>query len=126
LVLISFLVFNTKENNIEIVPTAIIFLVCGLIIWALLDTRYVMRDQKLFYRPGPFRNSFDVNSIKKIECYSGYFVPKKIKPALDCKGFRVYYSKFDCIYISPANAQIFLKTLKDSNQDIELAGIKGI
>jgi hypothetical protein len=53
-------------------------------------------------------------------------VRKKIKPAQNCKGFLVYYSKCDCIYISPANAQIFLKTSKDSNQDIELAGVKRI
>ena len=120
LFLIGILFFNVKENKVEVVPTTIILLVCGLIIWVLLDTRYVIRDQKLFYRSGPFRNSFDINSIKKVEYYSGYFVPTNIKPALDFKGFLVYYSKFDCIYISPQNPNLFIKTLQDLNQEIEI------
>ena len=122
LFLLAIIGYSFLQDNIAIIPTVILLLVCGLIVWVLLDTRYVIRNNRLFYRSGPFRSSFDINKIRKIEYFSGYNIPTSIKPALDFKGFIIHYNRFDDVYVSPKNANVFLETLKKLNPRIEIIG----
>ena len=55
-----------QEKKVSIVPIIIISLVTALIIWVLLDTRYVIKNGNLLYRSGPFRGRIDINKIKSI------------------------------------------------------------
>jgi hypothetical protein len=49
------------STPIPFVPKLILGLVIGLIIWILLDTRYVIKTKFLLYRSGPFRGRIDIN-----------------------------------------------------------------
>jgi len=121
LVLTSLLITSIVTNTpIPFVPKLILGLVIGLIIWILLDTRYVIKTQFLLYRSGPFRGRIDITKIKKIKLHSGLFVPVSMKPALDINGFIITYNQFDDVFVSPKNSTIFLEELKKINPSIEI------
>ena len=121
LFLLSMLVINSLKENIPIIPFVIISLVTALLLWVLLDTRYVIKNNNLLYRSGPFRGRIDITKINKIRSHSGLYVPVMMKPALDTKGFIVTYNKFDEVFISPKKADVFLKEVLKINSNIEVA-----
>ena len=120
LFLLAVIGYSVQQETVSLIPTMILLLVCAFIVWVLLDTRYVIRNNKLLYRSGPFRGGFDISKIRKIEYFSGYNIPTSIKPALDFKGFIIHYNRFDDVYVSPKNANVFLETLQKLNPKIEI------
>ncbi len=92
--------------------------IISMIIWILLDTKYSINAEILFFYSGPFRGKININSIRKIEHHSGLIVPVTYKPALDTKGLIIYYNSFDDIYISPKEVDIFLEELLKINPNI--------
>jgi hypothetical protein len=115
--LVSSIITSTP---IPFVPKLILGLVIALIIWVLLDTRYVIKTKFLLYRSGPFRGRIDITKIKKIKLHSGLFVPVSMKPALDINGFIITYNQYDDVFVSPSNSSIFLEELKKINPSIEI------
>ncbi len=113
------LVYNAYRSN-ELSPVAgwVIGLVSVFILWVLLDTRYVLRNNFLFYRSGPIRGRIAIGKIKSIRKHSGLFVPVTLKPALDVKGYIITYNQYDDIFISPKNPDEFIQELKKINPDI--------
>jgi hypothetical protein len=113
------LVYNAYRSN-ELSPFAgwVIGLVSVFILWVLLDTRYVLRNNFLFYRSGPIRGRIAIGKIKSIRKHSGLFVPVTLKPALDVKGYIITYNQYDDIFISPKNPDEFIQELKKINPDI--------
>jgi hypothetical protein len=99
---------------------AIILPIVGSLIWILLDTKYILKENKIFYNSGPFRGTIAIDSIKKIEHHSGIIVPVTFKPALNTKGLIIHYNSFDDIYISPNQENLFLEELLKVNPDIEI------
>ena len=89
-----------------------------MIIWILLDTKYSINGEILYFYSGPFRGKININSIRKIEHHSGLIVPVTYKPALDTKGLILYYNSFDYIYISPKEVNVFLEELLKINPNI--------
>ena len=118
--LVSILIINIKYETISLVPFIIISLVIGLVIWILLDTRYVLKNNLLFYRSGPFRGRIDITKINKIKQHSGLFVPVSMKPALDTKGYIVTYNNNSDVFISPKKGDLFIKEILKINPKIEL------
>lgn len=117
----TFLLINAYRENTLTWPAGIVMgLVTLFILWVLLDTRYVLRNNVLLYRSGPIRGKIAIDHIKKIRKHSGLFVPVTLKPALDVKGFIITYNHFDDIFISPKNAEEFLATLQKMNPEIEV------
>jgi hypothetical protein len=110
---------DAQESSIYIFY-AIILPIVGSLIWILLDTKYILKENKIFYNSGPFRGTIAIDSIKKIEHHSGIIVPVTFKPALNTKGLIVHYNSFDDIYISPNQENLFLEELLKVNPDIEI------
>lgn len=110
----------TKEH-VTLLPIVLLGLVISLILWTLLDTRYVIKKHFLFYRSGPFRGRIDIEKIKKIKYFSGLYVPVTMKPALDTEGFIITYNNIEDVYVSPVNRDVFLKELLKINPKIEVA-----
>lgn len=110
---------DAQEPSIYIFNTIMITIVLALI-WILLDTKYILKENKIFYNSGPFRGAIAIESIRKIERHSGIIVPVTYKPALDTKGLIIYYNRFDDIYISPKKVDLFLEELLKINPDIEI------
>ena len=111
---------NYKKDNIPVIPTIIIGLVTVFILWVLLDTRYVIKNNFLLYRSGPIRGRVDITKIKSIKSFSGLNVPVMLKPALDTKGFIVTYNQFDDLFISPKMSDVFIEEIKKINPQIEV------
>lgn len=110
----------TKEH-VTLLPVVILSLVITLILWTLLDTRYVIKQHFLLYRSGPFRGRIDIQKINKIKYFSGLYVPVTMKPALDTKGFIITYNNLDDVYVSPVNSEVFITELLKINPGIEVA-----
>lgn len=116
----ALLVNSVISDNLSIAPTIILSLVIAMIVWVLVDTRYVIKTNFLLYRSGPFRGRIDIRKIKKIRIHSGLFVPVSMKPSLDTNGLIITYNQYDDVFISPKNRSIFLEELKKINPNIEV------
>ena len=99
---------------------AIVILIILVIIWILVDTKYILKENKIFYNSGTFRGTIAIENIRKIEHHSGMIVPVTFKPALNTKGLIIHYNSFDDIYISPKQVDFFLEELLKVNPDIEI------
>lgn len=118
LFMIVMMVYSYFKTDISIAPIVIISLACALIIWILLDTRYVIRNGNLLYRSGPFRGRINIEKINSVKYFSGLYVPVNMKPALDTKGFIITYNQFDDVYVSPKETENFLTALLKVNPTI--------
>lgn len=120
LMLVLLFVGMTKEH-VSLLPIVILSMVVAMILWTLLDTRYVIKQHFLLYRSGPFRGRIDIEKISKIRYFSGLYVPVIVKPALDTKGFIITYDNFEDVYVSPADRENFLNELLKINPKIEVS-----
>ena len=119
--MIVLLYFGVTKEHVTLLPLVILGLVISLILWTLLDTRYVIKQHFLLYRSGPFRGRIDIDKIKKIKYFSGLYVPVTMKPALDTEGFIITYNNLEDVYVSPVNRDVFLQELLKINPKIEIA-----
>jgi hypothetical protein len=110
---------DAQEPSIYIFNAIMITIVLALV-WILLDTKYILKENKIFYNSGPFRGSIAIDSIKKITHHSGIIVPVTFKPALNTKGLIIHYNSYDDIYISPKQEDLFLEELLKVNSNIEV------
>ena len=120
-IMVGLLYVGMTKEQVTLLPIAILGLVIAMILWTLLDTRYVIKQHFLLYRSGPFRGRIDIQKIKKIKYFSGLYVPVTMKPALDTKGFIITYNNMDDVYVSPINRDVFLTELLKINPGIEVA-----
>ena len=118
--MIVMLGYTFKRGELPIVPFIILGLATALILWVLLDTRYVIKSNFLLYRSGPFRGRIDIAKIQKIKRHSGMFVPVSMKPSLDTKGFIITINNFDDIFVSPKNSDSFLQEIQKINPKVEV------
>lgn len=121
IIMVGLLYVGMTKEQVTLLPIAILGLVVAMILWTLLDTRYVIKQHFLLYRSGPFRGRIDIQKIKKIKYFSGLYVPVTMKPALDTKGFIITYNSMDDVYVSPIDRDVFLTELLKINPGIEVA-----
>lgn len=117
LTIIVFAIYFGEKNFLSIL---FVLATISLIIWILLDTRYVIKKTDLLYRSGPFRGRIDILDIKTIEKYSGTNPPVTMKPALDNNGLILNYNKNSNLFISPVETETFIKNLIKINSKIEI------
>lgn len=110
---------DAQEPSIYIFYAIMISIVIAFM-WILLDTKYSIKENNIFYNSGPFRGTIAIESIRKIEHHSGIIVPVTFKPALNTKGLIIHYNSFDDIYISPNQEELFLEELLKINPNIEV------
>lgn len=118
--MVFLLYIGLEKEHVPFFPVVVLSAVIILILWILLDTRYVIKRHFLLYRSGPYRGRIDIEKIKKIKYFSGLYVPVTMKPALDTKGFIITYNQYDDVYVSPAKRDIFLSELLKINPNIEV------
>lgn len=115
-----FLKTAEKNGNNFVFHDGILILVIGLLLWILLDTKYIIAENQLRYYSGPFRGKIAIDQIRKITLHSGWYIPVTMRPALDSKGLIIFYNQFDDLYISPKHQKEFLALLKKHNPAIEI------
>lgn len=117
------LFFIIENESIEGMPIPIMILL-GLIdclfLWIVFDTKYKIKESKLYYCSGPIRGKIDILKINKIENVKTWYVTSILKPALGSYGLTITYNRFDDIYISPKNKEDFIAELLKINPDIQL------
>ena len=119
-VLFLLLVLNIMHQDLTLLPIIILSMVIALIVWVLLDTRYVIKKTFLLYRSGPFRGRIDIKKINKVRWFSGLYVPVTMKPALGTNGFIITYNNIEDLYVSPKKAEKFIEDLLKVNPTIEV------
>lgn len=109
-------VISDQSND----PFYLIFtaLVTALLLWVWLGTYYTIKDQELQYRSGPIHGVIAIASIRKITIGKTRFVG--LKPSLDSRGCVLAYNKYDEIYLSPRDQDIFVQELVKINPIIEI------
>jgi Bacterial PH domain len=112
------LILGIRRGDLDWFPIVALSLVISLIIWTLLDTRYVIKKGNLLYRSGPFRGRIDIQNILKIQKFSGMNPPVTFKPALDYKGFIITFNVSENVYVSPKKSDIFISELLKINPKI--------
>lgn len=120
LFMLIMMLLNLNKTTLDVVPFVITSLASALLIWILLDTRYVIKNSFLFYRSGPFRGRIDINKIDKIQYFSGLYPQVSMKPALDIKGYIITYNKQDDVYVSPKKSVDFIAELLKINPKIQV------
>lgn len=117
------LFFIIENESIEGMPIPIMILL-GLIdclfLWIVFDTKYKIKENKLYYCSGPIRGKIDILKINKIESVKTWYVTSILKPALGSYGLTITYNRFDDIYISPKNKEDFIAELLKINPNIQL------
>ena len=83
------------------------------------NTYYLLNQDELYYRSGPFYGKISYSIIKEIQVdqtsYSGF------KPALASKGIIVKYNSFDDIYISPNCNKTFVEALLERIPELKVS-----
>ena len=120
LFMLIMMLLNLNKPTLDVVPFIITSVASALLIWILLDTRYVIKNSFLFYRSGPFRGRIDISKIDKIQYFSGLYPQVSMKPALDIKGYIITYNKQDDVYVSPKKSVDFIAELLKINPKIEV------
>ena len=56
---------NEDTGIFDLIGFTILYVITGMLIWILLDTRYKIVEKKLFYASGPIRGSIKIEAIPK-------------------------------------------------------------
>ena len=95
-----------------------IVLIAAIIIFFSKTTQYIINDTQLIIKCMFIVNEkIDIEKIKKIEKTSSILS----SPALSLDRIAIKYNKFDEIYISPKEKQLFVNELLLINPNIEVA-----
>ncbi|HEX8574902.1 MAG TPA: PH domain-containing protein [Flavobacterium sp.] len=104
----------------KIVSFIILFGIPALLASALLYTRYVINGNFLYCYSGLFRSKIDINTIRKIEVNNHFMKSSALKLGLSHKGLIIYYNKFDDVFITPKDNEVFIETLLQMNPMIAI------
>ena len=109
IVFIAIDIITKMSSLLHIIPLLIILSVATLISWLFIRTYYIITHDTFYYFYGPFKGQIKLSSITKIKVNTTLWVG--LKPATSMNGIIIYYNKFDDIYISPKDNDLFVKTL---------------
>lgn len=96
-----------RASGAALLPVIIIAIGVVLPIWTLASTIYMIENEALLIRSGPFRWRIPVSSITRVEPSNSVLSG----PALSLTRLRVEYGTGQSILISPADRQGFLRAI---------------
>jgi hypothetical protein len=121
LFLLIMAIIEFKQNGLqhyEIITYLLIVLSIGLLLWVFHGTNYELTPQYLKYQSGPTKGTIEIATITTI--INGKTMWSGMKPATAKKGLIIKYNRFEEIYISPENNEIFLQEILKFNNKIEV------
>lgn len=107
---------DSNSTLFAVLNTVICGAISALLLWMFYGTGYTLSSHSLHYFSGPIKGSIKIDDIKTLEIGQTKYVGLKIATAR--KGIVVHYNKYDEIYISPSDNDIFAKALAISNPNI--------
>jgi predicted ABC-type exoprotein transport system permease subunit len=84
------------------------FVIAGFIAWLWIETYYILNEDVLFVRMGPITKSIPVSSITKVKSTKSWIA----SAATSSQRILIHYGRYDEIYISPLNEELFVAELK--------------
>jgi hypothetical protein len=111
--LLAFSYIQTRQTPLVFIPVLAPLL---FFLWLWFYTYYRIDEHFIYYRSGPFFGKIDITKINKVEVNKTMWVG--FKPALAFNGMIVKYNKWDEIYFSPKDKQLFLEELLKVNPSI--------
>jgi K+ transporter len=79
------------------------------IMWMWQTTAYILENEHLLIRYGPFRHNIPYSNIRKVKRTVNFLS----SAALSTKRLEIHYNRFDLIYISPEEEERFLSLLRE-------------
>ena len=115
---------NGKLNG-ELIFAAIVIIVSDILIgWIYFRTYYIITENELKYRTGPFSGVIGIINIVSIENNKSIVSYGGIKPALAGNGLLIKYNKYDELYVSPKTNKQFINKLLEINKNIKIIDYK--
>lgn len=115
-------IYQNQFVKEDLVGVFISIIVIPLLFSIYFNTNYTLSKDALKYKSGPFKGVVLIKDISRIDfnkrLWSG------IKPATSMDGIVIYYGKYDEIFISPDNKEVFAKMLLKLNDNIEVISNK--
>ena len=93
-----------------------------LLLWMMFGTYYVIDGDQLKYQCAFIQGSIPIAEIHQITIQKSFSFYSGMKPALGNFGIVIKYNRWDDIYLSPQNKEIFVAELKKINPNIEIIG----
>jgi hypothetical protein len=119
LLIVPFLPAKEGETQRQLIyATVLLYGICFMVMWILLDTKYIIKGNFLTYSSGPVRGKIDILKIHTLENVTTWYVSSIIKPALGSRGLTVRYGKFNDIYISPKEKEKFIDAIRAINPGV--------
>lgn len=86
--------------------------------WMWFDTWYQINGDELFYKSALLKGAIKIDAITEV--VKNKTISSGIKPALSTKGIAIKYNRWDEIYVSPVDVDLFIIALKNANADINV------
>jgi hypothetical protein len=110
---------KSNENGKDIVFFQVFFIGLAVFFYILKrTTNYTFKDDLLFCRSVIFHKSLPYSSIRKIEVGTKLYAGLKFSTSL--QGLIIHYNKFDDLFISPENQELFIEKLVTLNPSITI------
>ena len=93
-------------------------LIAAMLLWMWFGTYYVIDGKQLRYRSGPVNGIIAIDAIHTIITKKTQYVG--LKPSLATKGCIIKYNKYDEIYLSPREQELFVTELIKINEAIKV------
>ena len=111
------------ENSREIVFFQVFFIGLAVFFYVLQRTTdYTFKLTDLYCRSAIFHKSLPYSSIRKIEVGTKFYAGLKFSTSL--QGLIIHYNKFDNLFISPENQELFMEKLVALNPAITIIRIE--
>lgn len=110
---------KNNENSSDLVFFQVFFIGLAIFFYILSrTTNYTFKDDFLFCRSLIFHKSLPYSSIRKIEV--GIKLYGGLKFSTSLHGLVIHYNKFDDLFISPENPELFIEKLVALNPTITI------
>lgn len=116
--MIAMIVVSVWAKGYFILP--VLLPVLAYLLWMWFDTYYVVEKDEFFYKSALLKGSIKIDSITEIVKNKTQF--SGIKASISTKGLIIKYNRWDDVYISPKDQQLFIDKLKAINPGIQITG----
>jgi hypothetical protein len=115
----TFLLDNYWDNFDKRIAESLIYLLPSTyFIYTTFFTKYKIEDNSIRYQFGFIRGSVSIEDIKMIQLGKTMWVGRKV--GLASKGMIITYNRFDEIYFTPKEQDLFLEELQKINPNIKI------
>lgn len=119
LIVVSQLLVLNMGYTIPTYFLIILIVLCGLILWGMLDIKCIIDGQQLKSKVGPFVQLFDISEIEKISLRKQRNVGSRKRLQL----VDVFFASGKKITIQPLEQEAFINALKAANKKIKVEGV---